>query len=436
MIDRMVADARRAVDEAIAADLGARVAQMTEGWMELFAGGEFDSELIVGDIRKVGQAWTYTSGATEAQQEQLDGLNDDLERARTKLWELNQGIGVQGDDAEDTAKKIADLSAEIANYERVIGEVQDSIIPQTTSGTFGLDLDDQAIFNQFINMLGTEGGATAQQLSDIAFGLGLVGEKGAEAMVKVAALDAVMKGLVLQLGTGQIDASALPDAIRGVIALLEQDKSLGEIQLDLQVKADKARVQGEREWQGFRDELGNIPEGAVDVTADMTPAETALFQFLNGAEADSAALPFAADMQQAGRDVSDFVTDVTGETYELKFKAVIDAPSGNPLPGLPPGANPPFQTGGYVPGGRGQPVVIRAHAGEFVMRPEAVDRLGVGFLAALNEGRASSAANNVTVQTNFYAPVGTQEARQVVVRAGDDAARELLDAVRRAGYSG
>lgn len=73
------------------------------------------------------------------------------------------------------------------------------------------------------------------------------------------------------------------------------------------------------------------------------------------------------------------------------------------------------------------------HAGEFVLRPEAVDRLGVGFLNSLNRGMDSS--NNVSVQNNFYGKVGGgDDVRAVILRSSHDAAEELADVLRRSGY--
>ena len=67
------------------------------------------------------------------------------------------------------------------------------------------------------------------------------------------------------------------------------------------------------------------------------------------------------------------------------------------------------------------------------MRPEAVDKLGIGFLNDLNRGMGS-ASNSVSVQNNFYGRVEGEQARTLIVQSSRNAAEELEDALLRSGY--
>ncbi len=73
------------------------------------------------------------------------------------------------------------------------------------------------------------------------------------------------------------------------------------------------------------------------------------------------------------------------------------------------------------------------HAGEYVLRPEAVEKLGIGFLDELNRGMGSS-SNSVSVQNNFYGKVDTEQARTVIIQSARDAGDALADALLKTGY--
>jgi hypothetical protein len=425
-----------ALHATMAETQAARQEIATGAWLELFAGGDFDSDLIVGDIRSVGDAWTYTTGATEEQQELIDDLNADLERARTKLWEMSQGIGIQGDKAESTAKKMEELTAEVANYERVIGEVSAGIQTVTTSGIAALNIDDAEVFRRVIDAFGASG-HSVQNLNAIALGFGLIDQNAAEALLKVSALEGIITQLDVMVQAGDIDASQVPDAVRDAIKTLEGEGAFADIIAETEIKVNVARAEVNRELL--------LPEEdrtrQIDIGANLDPATRALAESQGLIERSQSAFKIDADDSPARSTLRDIVDDINSSSATLdifgNFIPDPDMPGdGSPTPPGPPGPTP-FQHGGYIPGGRGQMVAIRAHAGEFVMKPEAVDRLGVGFLASLNDGAVPSANNSVTVQTNFYAPVGgPREAREIVVRAGDDAAEQLLSILKRNGYSG
>jgi hypothetical protein len=67
-----------------------------------------------------------------------------------------------------------------------------------------------------------------------------------------------------------------------------------------------------------------------------------------------------------------------------------DAGPGDAGPGAGEGSGSSYRVGGLVPGpgGAPQPVPITAHTGEFVIRPEAVQKYGEAFLEAINQGIA------------------------------------------------
>ena len=53
-----------------------------------------------------------------------------------------------------------------------------------------------------------------------------------------------------------------------------------------------------------------------------------------------------------------------------------------------------YRVGGFIPGAPGQPEPITAHAGEFVVRPEAVAKYGLPFLNAINQGALPEAGGD------------------------------------------
>ena len=435
--DRAAAAAERYAEAAAAAK-----ESQSQAWMDIFAGGNFNSELVVGDIRNIGTAWVTTSSATAEQAEQLADLNKEMEKAKDKLWDMENGIGVQGDKAENTAKKISDLRDEIANYESAIAGMQQGITATSSQKDFGLNINNLEAYKQFITMMG-EWDAPVDQLSAVAQGLGLISPAAADAMLKMTLLQGAMDNLNLKLKTGQIDASEIPEAIQGVIAALEQDKTYGEIVLDLQVKAqvhaDQVKRQAQAELSAVRDEYGNVLD--MGVGADLTAAEKSMLGWLGMVEGEKPTVQVEADDKAARDTVNTLTSDIEKANPVLSIygKYIPDpkAPTGTPGGGVPsvPGAPyQPFATGGYIAGQKGRERVIRAHAGEFVLRPEAVDRLGLGFLSALNRGNVGSQSNSVTVQSNFYAPVGSSEVREVVLRSADDGAKQIADILARGGY--
>lgn len=437
--------AKEATDETarkIAEEFAAVRAAQSQMWMNMFAGGNFNSELVVGDIRNIGSAWVTTSSATAEQAEKLAELNKEMEAARDKLWDLENGIGVQGDKAESTAEKISDLNAEIANYESVIAGIQQGITTSSSQQDFGLNVNNLEAYKQFITMMG-EWNAPVDQLAAVAQGLGLISPAAADAMLKMTLLQGAMDNLNFKLKTGQIDASEIPEAIQGVIAAIEQDKTYSEIVLDLQVKAqvhaDQVKVQQQLAKSAIRDEYGNVID--IGVGADLTAAEKSMLGWLGMVEGEKPTVQVEADDKAARDTLNTLTSDIEKANPILSIygKYIPDpsAPTGTPsgsggsVPGIP---YQPFATGGYIAGQRGRERVIRAHAGEFVLRPEAVDRLGLGFLSALNRGSIGSQSNSVTVQSNFYAPVGSSEVREVVLRSADDGAKQIGDLLARGGY--
>lgn len=414
--------------------------QQSASWMNIFAGGNFNSDLIVGDIRDIGAAWVSTSNATREQTERIAELSKNLEKARAKLRDMEDGIGVQGDKAGATAKKISDLNAEIANYERLLDNARKDIKVTTSTKDIGLDVNDLEVYKQFITTMG-EWNAPVDQLAAVAQGLGLISPAAADAMLKMTLLQGAMDNLNFKLRTGQIDPGEIPQAIDDIIETIEQDKSYGEIVLDMRIKA-KTRATYDKQSavqsrSAIADEYGKPIE--IEVAPELSVAEKTMLGWLNGVEGEKPTVSIAADDKEARTTLTTLTNDIEKANPVLSIygKYVPDptAPSSGSNPvSVPPGANPSFARGGYIPGGRGDKKVINAHAGEFVMRPEAVDRLGVGFLMALNQGNAVPQGNSVTVQNSFYAPIGTSEVREVVLRSADDGAKQISDLLARGGY--
>lgn len=417
----------------------AREMALSSSWLDIFAGGEFDSDLIIGNIRNVGDAWVTTSGATQEQSDRLAELNDELGRARDKLRDLQDGIGVQGDDAEDTARKISDLSAEIANYERVIGNLNQQIGPSTTSKVhFGLNINDVEAFKQFVQVLGDLGGTTSQ-LSGVSVALGLISPAAADAMQKVALLDSALRSIALKVKIGELTVEGGAEAARSVIQQLEQDISHEELVIQVRTEIATTRQQNIADLRELR-HMGEDVSG-FDVNANIDPAMQALGEALGFVSTSEGKIAVAADLEPFNKAVNDARSAVEAMTVTLTIQGVYvppnnlpNDPTGRPTTNSPGQPQIPYASGGYVGASRNRPVAAVVHGGEFVMRPEAVDRLGVGFLNAMNRGLYST-NNRVSLQNNFYAPIGGGEmTREVIVRSGDDAAEQLVKVLQRSGY--
>mgnify|MGYP001400431371 FL=1 len=424
----------------------ARTKNTASAWMGIFSGGDISSDLVVGNIKNIGSAWITVGGATTEQKERVAELRKEMEKAKEKLWDLNNGIGVQGDNAEKTAKKIEELNAEIANYGAVIAQLESDMPTGTRKKVdLGLDLDDIAVYKQFVEILGGVG-ASAQQLGQVGVAFGLIDPKVANAMEKVATLDTWLKDLALGVQVGDITIENSKEAADRIIAMLQSDLSMAEIKVKIRADLGEAKSQI---MQDFRtDRKDPAFQGDLDVNANLDPALAAVAQATGVIQGTANKMTVDANIEPARKKLSDLVSEIEGKRVELVIQGIYRPPKNMPdstsvevNPGGSGGGNPgggpgPYQQyggGGYVRGGKGNPMAAIVHAGEYVLRPEAVEKLGVGFLDELNRGMGSS-SNSVSVQNNFYGKVDTEQARTVIIQSARDAGDALADALLKTGY--
>lgn len=424
----------------------ARTANTAAAWIGIFGGGDIDSDLVIGNIKNISEAWITVGGVTVAQTEKIAELRKEMEKASEKVWDLSHGIGVQGDDAEKTAKRIDELNAEIANYGAVIAQLEaDMPVGERKKIDLGLDLDDIAVYKQFVEILGGVG-ASAQQLGQVGVAFGLIDPKVANAMEKVATLDTWLKDLALGVQVGDITIENSKEAADRIIAMLQSDLSMAEIKVKIRADLGEAKSQI---MQDFRtDRKDPAFQGNLDVNANLDPALAAVAQATGVIQGTANRMVVDANTDPARKQLSDLVSEIEGKRVELVIQGVYRPPNNMPdstsvevRPGGSGGGNPgggsgPHQQyggGGYVRGGKGNPMAAIVHAGEYVLRPEAVEKLGVGFLDELNRGMGSS-SNSVSVQNNFYGKVDTEQARTVIIQSARDAGDALADALLKTGY--
>ncbi len=424
----------------------ARTANTAAAWIGIFGGGDISSDLVIGNIKNIGSAWITVGGATTEQKDRVAELREEMEKAQEKVWDLTHGIGVQGDDADKTAKKIGDLNAEIANYGAVIAQLEaDMPVGERKKIDLGLDLDDIAVYKQFVEILGGVG-ASAQQLGQVGVAFGLIDPKVANAMEKVATLDTWLKDLALGVQVGDITIENSKEAADRIIAMLQSDLSMAEIKVKIRADLGEAKSQI---MQDFRtDRKDPAFQGNLDVNANLDPALAAVAQATGVIQGTANRMVVDANTDPARKQLSDLVSEIEGKRVELVIQGVYRPPNNMPdstsvevRPGGSGGGNPgggpgPYQQyggGGYVRGGKGNPMAAIVHAGEYVLRPEAVEKLGVGFLDELNRGLGSS-SNSVSVQNNFYGKVDTEQARTVIIQSARDAGDALADALLKTGY--
>lgn len=414
-----------------------RTANTASAWADIFSGGDIDTDLVVGDLKNLGEAWITVGGATGEQADKIAELRGEMKKAQEEVWDLTHGIGVQGDDAEKTAKKIDELNAEIANYGVVISQLEGEVGPTSQKKVnFGLDLDDINVYERFVDILGEIGG-TAPQLGALAQELGLIGPETAMAMEKVAALDTWLKDLALGVSVGDITIENAGEAGRRIIEMLESEMSVQE--LVVQVKADiaGAKQQAISDWRTDRHDPDF--QGELDIYANVDPATQAVAQAVGIIQGTGNEMTVDANTDPARQKVMELKTELEAMTITVDIQGKYTPPPNMPQTSTvstPHSGNQEYATGGYVAYSRGRKVPAFVHGGEYVLKPDAVDRLGVGFLDALNKGSIPANYNNqVTMQNNFYGSVGGGEARQVIIKSSGDAANELVEVLKREGYS-
>lgn len=425
----------------------ARTANTAAAWMDIFGGGDIDSDLVVGNIKNIGSAWITVGGASVSQREKIAELRKEMEKAQEKVWDLSHGIGVQGDDAAKTAERIGELNAEIANYGVVIGQLESEMpTGERKKVDLGLDLDDIAVYEKFVEILGSVG-ANAGQLGQVAVQFGLIDPAVANAMEKVATLETWLKDLALGVQIGDITVENSKEAADKIIAMLQSDMSVAEIKVQVRAELGMAKQQIMADFRTDRKDPAF--QGELDVNANVDPALAAVAQATGIIQGTANQMIVDANTDPARQKLADLTAEIEGQRVELVIQGIYkpppNMPTSNTVPVSPsggggggggggrPGSPVIYQRGGYVGGGKGNPVPAIIHAGEYVLRPEAVERLGVGFLEALNRGDYSS-RNSVSVSNHFYGRVESEQARTLIVQSSRDAAEELESTLLRSGY--
>ncbi len=389
---------------------------ISNSWLDAFGGGEFDSEYVVGSIRNIGWALVQTGGAVQQHGERWEELSKEYERAKEKLWDLQNGIGTQGDKTEAVTKRIADQAAEVANYERILGELTTTMsnTPITTERRWiGLNLDDVAIFKEFIQLAG-QGGATAAQLSQMGVAMGLFGEATGDAMQKVALIDTILKNLNLDLQAGNIDVSDIPAAISGAIAALEQNLPIQEIMAQVRVNMVQAQATVDREMR--------LPEEdrtrELSVGANMNPAMRAIAEATGMIRRTTEEFQVDADDAPARRTFDALRSEIENTTLYIDIHGRYTAPDNMPTSSTT--STRPIPSGN----------TNTPHSLPNGYSVKALDALGAPVISS---GKPNG-GNSVSLQNYFYAPVGMSQAREVIVKASDDAAAQLVDVLKRNGY--
>ena len=418
----------------------ARTANTAAAWMDIFGGGDIDSDLVVGNIKNIGEAWITVGGGTVAQKEKIAELRKEMEKASEKVWDLSHGIGVQGDDAEKTAKRIDELNTEIANYGAVIAQLEgDMPAGERKEIDLGLDLDDIKVYEKFVEILGGVG-ASAGQLGQVAVQFGLIDPAVANAMEKVATLETWLKDLALGVQIGDITVENSKEAADRIIAMLQSDMSVAEIKVQVSAELGTAKQQIMADFRTDRKDPAF--QGELDVNANVDPALASVAQAVGVIQGTANQMVVDANTDPARQKLADLTREIEAQRVELVIQGIYNPPpnmpQSNSVPVTPGGGGggsdyEHYARGGYVRGSRGGALAAIVHAGEYVLRPEAVEKLGVGFLDDLNRGMGSS-SNSVSVQNNFYGKVEGERARTIIVQAARSAADELESVLLKSGY--
>jgi predicted nucleic acid-binding Zn-ribbon protein len=436
-----IAEAVKEQQEIVEAFFAAQDELRRGAFNDIFDDGE--SDLIVGSVKNLGQAFVTTTNATDDQKKALAAWKDEYESAADAVWDLENGIGTFGQEQEKLSEKLADARGEMEHYKALIDGVEGKIETSTRAITRYIDIDDSNAFRGVIEALEAAGGS-ADQIIGTAEAFGLIEPAAAEAARAVGLLQTAIALVGQQLADGLIDPAAAKSAIDGVIAELESGKTVAQMEIEVEV-AVKTNALQESISKGL-----NLPDGSTEllpVGADITPAQNVIGQLkgiISAPVSDGTRVKIGADMSPAREEYEAFTGEVRSDEISATISIAVDDSqyqawksqnSGGGAPSPVPDSIPWFHSGGFITGNRGGDIPAVLQAGEYVIQRSAVNRLGTDFLDRLNRAGGSSynnTSNVITIQFNTYGQQGGSQQQPVVVKT-DDPIRTLTRVLRENG---
>lgn len=246
---------------------------LSQSWIDIFSGGDVSSDLVIGDLKNLGVNFVQVTNQTKEQKESLDELKDAYEKAAEKVRDLELGIGLYGVEQEDAQKKMEKARGEMQYYADAVKAMESGITTSTQKVVNALNVDDIAVYKEFISILGTAG-AGAGELSKVSVALGLIDQDTANAIEKMGILKLAIENL------GQINFSADPaaakEAIDQIISTIEGEDTVVDIQLKVRAEIQDTQAAMRRDQM--------LPEEdrqmSIDLDANLDPWTRSLGQAL------------------------------------------------------------------------------------------------------------------------------------------------------------
>lgn len=417
-----------------------------------------ESDLIVGNVKNLGQALVVTTNATDEQKRALEAWKEEQQGAADTLWELENGIGTFGVAQDKLAEKIADVRGEMEHYKDMISEVEGQIKTSTSSVMRYIDFNEDNAYRGIVDSM-EDAGATSQQIIGVAESLGLIEPAAAEAARAIGLVELAIDLVGKQITDGVIKPEEAREAIDALIAQLEGGKTTAEVELEIKYKVDESFVGPNGIGSNVDpNRTPFLPEGSgtafVPLDADLSPLEKTVGQINNyipgyggtdrvKAVIDADTSPAMAEFNSFRESVENTVTtvDVKIEVDSSEFDnwKAANSGSGGGGGGGAVNANPyeNYHSGGFITGNGGGDIPAYLQAGEYVMRRSAVDKLGVPLLDRLNAGGGGGGqSNSIQIAFNYYGQQGAQgrEIAPVLIQT-DDPLAAIANTLRRSGVS-
>jgi hypothetical protein len=406
-----------------------------------------------------------SGGAEPWQTDALERYEDALKSTGQELFDHLSGFKIAGDTAEEQQEKIAELRAEMVQYQTAIANLGITEAQYSTvHRALAVDMDNlnNAFFDQLvaagvgqraITDYGVELGKFTEEEAEAAWISQLLQEKMGVLARKVAEGDLTVEQARTQLsnyadtlsGVREI-VTDIPDHVvamreelandieigvtsnveeevghvrRSIEELLQTEYKVG-IGVDFTDFQGLAREVGMQEALAMREELntglGDTLEVDLHVNPELDDARRAREEMSKQLDPVMSVVPYTVDALNARATLSKpFDAAWTVVPYTAAAQRVRDElsrPISVPVtyvpqnsPTVPPQV-PEYAHGGYVGGQnqRGGAVPAIVHEGEYVLSRNAVNALGRGFLDRLNDG--GSPGNNVSITLNNYGQMG------------------------------
>lgn len=316
-----LAEAQREIAEAINADISGPVVE--------FATGDGTSDLIVGNIKNLGEAWVTTTNATEDQRYALERWKEEASGLAEKIRDLELGIGTYGSETEKVSEQLADARGELEFYRSKIAEVEGQLTSTTEKVNRGIQFDDGAIGKGLIEAL--EGvGASSGVIAATAQEFGLLSAEAADAALKIGFVKAAIGILAGDLTSGAIDPATARGVIEQLVSDIEAGLSLEEIEAQVNVRVTTRSIAASQVRQDIA-AIEGLSDTEITPGINTSPVDQGLQRIFGAIDSAENIINVTADTGAADDAVDDFIKRTESKNPVIKVQITYNDPG-------PPGA--------------------------------------------------------------------------------------------------